>query len=77
MSLRLGYPLWLLKLSLATYRLQRIIRIGSAVFGPIRANLGITAGSGFATSEMRLLMINVVDEALQQHPSATPTLFVD
>ena len=38
---------------------------------------GIPAGSGFATSEVRLLMINVVDEATNLNPSAAPTLFVD
>ena len=38
---------------------------------------GMTAGSGFATTEMRLVMINLVDKALRLHPSVSPTLFVD
>ena len=38
---------------------------------------GIVAGSGLATTEMRIVMIDIVDAALTQHPSVTPTLFVD
>ena len=38
---------------------------------------GITAGSGFATTEMRLVMIRVIDRALTLYPTITPTLFVD
>ena len=38
---------------------------------------GIVAGSGLATTEMRVVMIDIVDAALIQHPSVSPTLFVD
>ena len=37
----------------------------------------MTAGSGFATTEMRVVMINLVEKALRAHPSVTPTVFVD
>ena len=74
---RLGYPLWLIRLSLATYRLERVLRVGQAISNPINATRGITAGSGLATSEMRLVMIDIVDQALRAYPSVTPTLFVD
>ena len=46
----------------------------SKVVGAIN---GITAGSGFATIEMRLVMIRVIDRALTLYPTITPTLFVD
>ena len=38
---------------------------------------GIVAGSGGPTSEMRLVMVNIVDEAQIEYPTVTPTLFVD
>ena len=38
---------------------------------------GIVAGSGLATTEMRLVMINIVEQALLAHPTVTPNLFVD
>lgn len=63
---RLGYPIRLLRLSVATYRLLRVIRIDSAVSLTIPAIQGIVAGSGAATTEMRLLMIDVIDSALKK-----------
>ena len=38
---------------------------------------GIVAGSGLATTEMRLVMVDIVDNASQIHRTITPTLFVD
>ena len=38
---------------------------------------GIVAGSGTATTEMRLTMITIVDAALLLFPAIAPTLFVD
>ena len=74
---RLGYPLWLLRLSLATYRLARVLRIGTVVSRELLAIRGITAGSGLATTELRVLMIHVVDVACTAHPTVTPSLYVD
>lgn len=76
-AVRLDYPLWLLRLSLATYKLERVLRVDRAMSERIVATRGITAGSGLATAEMRLVMIDIVDSALRCHPSVTPTLFVD
>ena len=45
--------------------------------GLVWAIRGMTAGSGFATTEMRVVMINLVERAWKAHPSVTPTLFVD
>lgn len=38
---------------------------------------GITAGSGLATTEMRLCMLRKVERALVLHRAVEPTLFVD
>ena len=54
-AVKLGYPLRLLRLSLATYLLDRVIRIGGVVSHTVVALRGITAGSGFATTEMRVI----------------------
>ena len=54
----------LLRLSIATYQLKRVIRIGSVVSKVVAAVTGITAGSGFAATEMRLVMIRAIDRAL-------------
>ena len=59
----LGFPLWLVQLSIATYRFKRIIRIGAVVSWELVALRGITAGSGFATTEMRAILMRIVDRA--------------
>ena len=57
--------------------MKRVVRIRKVVSGVVVAIRGMTAGSGFATTEMRLVMINLVEKALAAHPFVTPTLFVD
>ena len=37
----------------------------------------IAAGSGFATTVMRIIMIRIVDKACMLYPMVVPTLFVD
>ncbi|HUU60977.1 MAG TPA: reverse transcriptase domain-containing protein, partial [Acidimicrobiia bacterium] len=74
---KLGYPMWLLRLSFATYRLGRVLRVGNVVSTVVVAARGITAGSGFATTELRIMMIDIVDAALKVYPTVSPTLYVD
>ena len=76
-AIALGYPLRVLRLSIATYQLKRVIRVGRVVSKVVTAVTGITAGSGFATSEMRLVMVRAIDRAMKLYPAITPTLFVD
>ena len=59
------------------YRPRRTIRIGKVVSFSVWARRGITAGSGFATIGMRLVMVRAVDWALKAYPIVKPTLFVD
>ena len=74
----LGYPIWMLKLSIATYRLPRVIRVGKSYSVLILAlHSSITAGSGLATTEMKLCMLRNIIRALELHPSIIPTSFVD
>ena len=74
---RLRYPLRLIRLAIATYKLPRVVRVGTAFSDIIFAVRGIVAGSGLATIEMRLVMVDIVDAALTMHPDVEPTLFVD
>ena len=69
---RLGYPLRLLRLASATYKMPRVIRVGEAISDMVWAVRSIVAGSGGAASEMRLFMIDIVDQALLVYPTITP-----
>merc|ERR1712153_232947 len=51
-AVKLGYPMWMVRLSIATNRIKRVLRVGSAVSECVVATRGITAGSGTATTEM-------------------------
>ena len=57
-----GYPVQILRLSIAAYRLQRSIGIDGIYSRTIVATRGITAGSGFATSELLLLLMDTMVE---------------
>ena len=72
-----GYPLRLLRLALATYKLVRSIRVGDAMSDLVLAVRSIVARSGIATTEMRIVMVDIVDAALTFFPEVVPTLFVD
>ena len=76
-AIALEFPLWHLKLAIATYKLTRVLRIGATISDEVVAVQGITAGSGSACTEMRLCMIRIVDRAWAVCPMVTPTLFVD
>lgn len=60
----LGFPLKLLRLSLAAYLVQRVVRINQVVSTQVQAICGVAAGSGFAATEMRLVFIRIIDKAL-------------
>jgi hypothetical protein len=74
---RHGFPLWLLRMSLAAYRLPRTIGVDGCFSRLIVAARGITAGSCFATSELRLLLLDVVDSAYKRYLTIDLTLYVD
>ena len=72
-----GYDCCLLRLCLAAYRLARSIGIDGVYSRMVIAVLSITAGSGSATSELRLLMIDVVSKLARSFPPICITLCVD
>jgi len=73
-----GYPTIILRLSLAAYRFPRTIGIDGVYSRTIRATRGITAGAGTATSELRVLLLEMMVE-LNDRWSMTLTvkLYVD
>ncbi len=76
-AIRLGYPLWVFQLSLATYRLARVVRVDAAFSSLVWATRGITAGSVHATTEMRLFIINIIDSAIASFPLVKFVAYVD
>ena len=74
----LEYPLALLKMSLEAYRLQRTVGICGKYSRLIHATRGITAGSAFATTELRVLLTRLVRRTLESwHCTLRITLYVD
>jgi hypothetical protein len=72
-----GYDISVLRLSLAAYRVARSVGIDGVYSVLLVATRGITAGSGFATTELRLLLIGVVETVCRWWPHAQITLYVD
>jgi hypothetical protein len=75
---RLGYPTKLLRLSLAAYRFQGAVGV-EGVFGKlVQATRGITAGSGFATTELRVILTELMLELKAKFaPIVSAKLYVD
>ena len=71
------YPLIILKLSIDAYKLGRVIVIEGVCSHLIYAIRGITAGSVFATIEMRVLLIRCMDRLIYNFPSIDLTVYVD
>ena len=75
---RRGFPLAILRMSLAAYRLPRSIGVDGAFSREVVASRGITAGSGFATSELRLLLLDVLEDTHSTWGQVVKlTLYVD
>ena len=76
-ALRHGYPIVLLRLSLAAYRIRRAVGVAGVFSCTLIATRGITVGSGFATTELRLLLGTVVAVASRWWRLADLKLYVD
>ena len=75
---RHGYNLALLRLSVAAYRMSRAVVMNGIQSAPMEATRDITAGSGFATTELRIFMQDVVIRTLAEWgPMVGLTLYVD
>jgi hypothetical protein len=72
-----GYCLVTLRLSLAAYRMPRSVGVDGSYSRFIIASRGITAGSGFATHELRVLLMDPVEAANKAWPHVQITVYVD
>ena len=71
-----GFSLKVLRLSLAVYRIARSIGIEEVYSTTVTANRGITAGSGFATTELRVLLTDLLFDLRKLWPTSLK-LYVD
>ena len=71
------YPMWVLRLAIAAYRLGRRISINGVVSGMIYALRGLTAGSVFATTELRLLLLRALDAVVRSFPLVPLQVYID
>ena len=76
-AIKWNYCLLTLRLSLAAYRLVRLICIDGICSRPVQATRGITAGAGMATSELRLFMLDLVLTLNVRFTAVRQTLYVD
>ena len=74
---KLGFNMWVLRLSLASYRLSRAIGVDGVYSRLVVATCGITAGSVFATYELKVLLLGICDETYRLFPSIDLKLYVD
>jgi len=72
-----GYNVWLLRLSLQAYRIRRTICVEACFSRCVTATRGITAGSCFATSELRLLLLDIIDDTFTIWKTIEFSLYVD
>ena len=74
---RHGYPLATLRLALAAYRAPRVFSINGICSRTVNASRGITAGSGTATAELRMLMLDLLQLLTEQVPSVKTDIYID
>ena len=75
---RRGYNLTIIRLSLAAYRMARVVGVDGVYTQLMFATRGITAGSGYATSELRLLMLDLINDLPDKWGDQVDmTLYVD
>ena len=72
-----SYPLHVLRASLASYRLLRVIMVEGICSEGMLALQGITAGSGHAVIELRLLMLQWLDETVALYHIIVITVYID
>jgi hypothetical protein len=76
-AVRRGCNLYLLRLSLATYALQRAVGVMGVYSTQAVAQRGITVGSALATVELRVLLVTCCDEASRLGRGTALTVYVD
>jgi len=71
------FNLWLLRMSLAAYRIKRTVSVDGCCSRCVVACCGITAGSVFATTELRLLFIDIINDTYRIWTGISISVYVD
>ena len=71
------YNLFLLRLSIASYLLARVLDVEGCCSGFVFPSRGLTAGSVLATIELRVLLIEFADASVASSLHSRITLYVD
>ena len=74
---RARYNLFLLRLSIASYLLARVIEVGGCCSEQLLASCGLAAGSILATIELRVLLLSACDRLVASSLYCRITLYVD
>ena len=74
---RLGYNLYLLRLSIASYLLARVLDVDGCCSAFVWASRGLAAGSVLATIELRLLLLEAGDRLASISIYCRLSLYVD
>ena len=73
----LGYNLYLVRASLAAYRLSRTLQVEGACSKTVVAVRGVTAGAGHAVIELRVLLSDIWDRVHRLVRHVDLTVYVD
>ena len=76
-AIKHDYPLAILRICIHAYRSPRRIIYKGIVSRPIFAEQGILAGVSTATSELRLLLIDVLTMHAVSHPNVSLNVYID
>ena len=76
-AIRRGHSLHLLRLSIAAYRLPRVLMIAQCCSKLVWPSRGITAGAVHATTELRVLIIDFFDSLIILCPTIHWKVYVD
>ena len=76
-GLRHGYPMRMLLLALRSYTHPRVLKMRGAISDDIVASCGIGAGSTSATTELKLVLLDVVDRMRVSHRFSELSVYVD
>ena len=72
-----GYSITVLRLTFAAYNMQRSVGIGKSYSRLIVATCGITAGSISATAELKILLLDIINDTYTICRSVSLYLYVD
>ena len=72
-----GYPLWMLRLTVASYSWTRHVKQGPLIHAGVFAHRGIIAGCATATSELKAYMFTTLSNVRCRHPEANVEAYID